>query len=133
MAQAGNTYTVSLKNTHLDWGEYRNPTNRNPIKGEAYIPIPKRYAEEFQIFNSNYKKTGFGFNLFRASSSDGFLQNVPLLAQGCSNAGEIYAKQFSVKSNLKMIGDWYKACGVTPDNSIRVTFTSDIDIMLEIL
>ena len=133
MAQAGNTYTVKLKPSHLDWGEYRNPTNREPISGEGYIPIPKRYAVQYNIFNSNSNQIGLGYNLFRASSVDGFLQNVLLLAQGCSEAGDPYAKQFSVDNNLKLIGQWYKNGGATTKNSVRVTWVSSTDIVLEIV
>ena len=133
MAQAGDTYTVILKEAHLDWGEYRNPTNREPVSGEGYIPIPKKYAVKYNIFNSNSLKTGLGYNLFYASSVDGYLQNVELLAQGCSEAGDIYAKQFSVKNDLKAIGQWYRSCGATTSNSIKVTWISPNKILLEIL
>ena len=97
MAECGNTYTVSLKPSHLDWGEYRNSTNRDFISGEGYIPIPRKFAVSFKIYNSNYSRNGFGFNLFYASSVDGFLKDVILLAQGSCSAGDIYAKQFPFK------------------------------------
>lgn len=133
MAQAGDTYTVQLKHAHLNWGEHRNPTNRDIILGEGYIPIPKNYAENFGIFNSNYTQNGFGYNLFHASSSDGFLNNVTLLAQGCSTAGDVYAKQFSVHGNLRTIGDWYKNCNASPSNLVKVSWTSPTSILLEII
>ena len=53
MAQRGDEYTVSLKLPHLNWGDYRNETNRDVIHDEGYIPIPRKYAKEFDIFNSN--------------------------------------------------------------------------------
>lgn len=133
MAQAGNTYTVPLKPSHLDWGEYRNPTNRDIISGEGYIPIPKNYAVRYGIFNSNHVSTGLGYNLFHASSTDGFLNNVNLLAQGCSTAGDIYAKQFSVQGDLQIIGDWYMHRNATPNNSVRVTWVNHDTITLEII
>ena len=47
MAHAGNSYTITLSLSHLKWGEYRNPTNRNIVYGEGYIPIPKSAAQQF--------------------------------------------------------------------------------------
>ena len=133
MAQTGNTYTVPLRPSHLNWGEYRNPTNRNIIPGEGYIPIPRNYAMNYEIFNSNHRQIGLGYNLFYASSTDGFLDNVVLLAQGCSNAGDIYAKQFSVQGNLQMIGEWYRNCNATPNDSVKVTWENSKFILLEIV
>ncbi|ERK30649.1 hypothetical protein [Clostridium intestinale] len=133
MAVAGNTYIKSLKPSHLRWGTYRNTTTRTRISGEGYIPLPKRYARSFNVFNSNNSNTGFGYNLFRASSADGFLNNVTLLAQGCSRAGDFYAKQFSVQGNLTMIGAWYASQNATTNNSVRVTWVSSTEILLEII
>lgn len=133
MAQIGDAYTIPLKQAHLNWGEHRNPTNRGAISGEGYIPIPRNFAENFGVFNSNYTQNGFGYNLFHASSTDGFLNNVTLLAQGCSTAGDIYAKQFSVQGNLQTIGDWYKNCNASPSNLVSVSWTSPTTILLEII
>ena len=133
MAKTGDTCTVPLKQAHLNWGEYRNPTNRDIIPGEGYIPIPKNYAVTFGIFNSNYSQNGFGYNLFHASSADGFLRNVTLLAQGSSTAGDVYAKQFSLQGNLQTIGDWYRNCNASLSNSVRVSWTSPTSILLEIV
>ncbi|AEO12429.1 hypothetical protein SAMN05428976_10925 [Clostridium sp. USBA 49] len=133
VAIAGNSYTIQLKPSHLGWGDYRYTNTRDIIYGEGYIPLPKPYAKAFNIFNSNYSATGLGYNLFRASSVDGFLNNVTLLAQGSSTAGDIYAKQFSVHGNLKMIGAWYASQNATTNNLVRVTWTSPTDILLEII
>lgn len=132
MAECGNTYTVSLKPSHLDWGEYRHSTNRDFISGEGYIPIPRKFAVSFKIYNSNYSLNEFGVNLFYASSVDGFLKDVILLAQGSCSAGDIYAKQFSVQGNLRMIGSWYKSQNAGPDNSVKVTWIDKDKILLEI-
>ena len=133
MAKNGDSFIVSLSNAHLDWGEFRNPTNRDFIEGEGYIQIPRLYAKKFNIYNSNYSKTGLGYNEFYASSEDGLLKNVTLLAQGCKEAGDIYAKQFSVKGNLKVIGSWYQNMNATNNNSVKVTFTSPTNIILELI
>ncbi len=133
MAQAGDTYKVHLKETHLKWGEYRRPTNRNIIQGEGYIPIPRAIAERFNIYNSNNPQCGFGYNKFYASSDDGFLNNVILLAQGSSESGDVYAKQFSVEGNLRMIGRWYEYMNATVDSTVKVTWTDPYSIILQII
>ena len=56
MAHAGNSYTITLSLSHLKWGEYRNPTNRNIVYGEGYIPIPKSAAQQFGIFKATPHK-----------------------------------------------------------------------------
>lgn len=133
MARAGDSFTVTLRESHLDWGEYRNPTNREPVSGEGYIPIPKEKAKCFGIYNSNNRPTGLGYNLFTSHSADGFLNNVMLLAQGASTAGDIYAKQFSVKDNLKKIGQWYSYMGAGVGDKVVVTFISPTEIELELI
>ena len=133
MANAGDSFTIQLGDSQLEWGAFRNSTNRDIITGEGYIAIPRRYAKMFDIYNSNNLQTGLGYNEFRASSSDGFLQDVLLLAQGCSSAGDVYAKQFSVKGDLKKIGSWYDYMGANGNSSVKVLFTSPTDILLEII
>ena len=39
MAVQGDRYTVEIKPSHIDWGEYRNPTNRTLIEGESYVNL----------------------------------------------------------------------------------------------
>ena len=133
MATTGDTYTVQLKPSHLDWGDYRHTTTRSHIYGEGYIPLPRKYAEKYSIYNSNHHPSGLGYNLFYASSKDGFLKNVLLLAQGSSNAGDKYAKQFSVQGDLQQIGAWYSHQKATPKNHVKVTWTSPTDIFLELI
>ena len=133
MPIAGNTYSVRLKPSHLGWGDYRYTNTRDIIYGEGYIPIPKAYAYAFSIYNSNHYPQGLGNNLFTATSKDGFLKNVMLLAQGCSTAGDEYAKQFSVKGDLQVIGRWYASLKATTSNSIRVTWVSSTEVQLEMI
>lgn len=133
MAHTNDSYTIQLRPSHLGWGNYRYTNSRDIIYGEGYIPLPRRYAIDFDVFNSNNDDTGLGFNLFYATSLDGFLNNVPLLAQGSSTAGDIYAKQFSVQGNLQVIGSWYSDQHATTNNSVRVTWTSPTNILLEII
>lgn len=133
MPKTGDTFIVHLGNSQLYWGDYRNPTNRAIVEGEGYIAIPRKYAKEYSIFNSNYERTGLGFNEFYATSADGFIDNVILLAQGCVKAGDPYAKNFAVRRSLKTIGAWFAHCRATPSNSVRVTFTSPTEVFLEMI
>lgn len=134
MAKAGDTYTITLYMSHLKWGEYRYTDSRDIIYGEGYIPIPKRYARAFNILNRNgtNKADIFGTNLFRCKSKDGLFEGV-LRAQGCSNAGDPYAKQFAGDKNLKALGDWFYAVGAGIGDQVRVTWTSPTDIVIELI
>lgn len=133
MAVAGNSYTKELKPSHLGWGDYRNTDSRPAIHGEAYIPIPKQYAVDYSIYNSNHSPEGLGYNIFLASSKDGFLKKVKLLAQGCSSAGDEYAKQFSVLGNLKALGDWFQSRNAHIGSIVSVTWISGTEIELDII
>ena len=131
MAIAGNNYTVTLKNAHLNWGEYRDSHTRPPISGEGYIPIPRDIAKMFHILNTNGtgKIDVWGQNIFHYKTSDG-RQNGVLRAQGCSGYGDIYAKQFSADNDLKKIGTWFKDIGADVGTVINVEWVSPYDIIL---
>ncbi len=132
MARAGDTYTVELGEAHLDWGIHRNTSSRPPRQNERYLPIPSARAREFEVFNSNANGGTdiLGKNIFNCTSKDGYL-NVVLKAQGNQEAGDIYAKQFSVRGNLMGLSEWYRHIGARPGDSIRVTWTSPYDIVVE--
>ena len=70
MATAGNTYTITLKKAHLEWGTHRYTGTRAQIYGEGYLPIPKARATAFGVYNSN--QTGgtdvLGVNIFNANT-----------------------------------------------------------------
>ncbi len=131
MAVKGNSYQIKLKESHIAWGTYRFTDSRPEILGEAYIPIPRHVAKKFNIFNSNY--TGgldiLGQNIFDCVSMDGSFKGT-LKAQGCSEAGDIYAKQFSIKGNLKALGIWFYNINASVGDIIEVEWISDTDIIL---
>ena len=77
--------------------------------------------------------TGLGYNEFIAMSSDGFINNEILLAQGNIEAGDPYAKNFAIKGNLKRIGAWFAYAGATAGSQVRITFTSPTEVLLEII
>lgn len=132
MAKAGDSYKVKLREAHLGWGVYRNTSSRIPREGEAYIQIPARFARSFNLLNTN--GTGgrdvWGENLFRCTSADGLFSGI-LRAQGSSFADSIYAKQFSVDKDLRAVGEWYERIGAQAGDTIRVSWTSDEDIVIE--
>lgn len=133
MPNTGDTYDVNLEPAHLGWGNHRYTDTRDVIYGEGYVPIPLSFARAHSVFNSNHTPEGLGTNLYLASSADGYLQNVMLLAQGCKEAGDELAKQFSVQGDLKEIGRWYASQRATTANSVRVTWTSPTELILEII
>lgn len=134
MANIGDSYTITLKEAHLNWGEYRNTSTRDYIAGEAYLPIPMQIAVNFGIVNSN--ATGgrdiYGQNLFKFHTADGFLSG-DLKSQGCREAGDNYAKQFSVQGNLKPLGTWYDYIGATPGTQIHVEWIAPDEIELSVI
>ena len=118
MPRAGDTFTVTLKPSHLGWGTYRYTDTRDPIYGEGYIKIPRQYAERFGIFNDNHPTAN---PRYRCVAVNGCYSGI-LLAQGCSCAGDVYAKQFAEEGNLKGIGNWYRSVGAQVGGEVRVTF-----------
>ena len=134
MAQPGNRFTVELTPSQLGWGKERYTTTRPPREGEGYLAIPKRYAQAYNLYNSNYTNNGdvLGQNIFNCVSNDGFL-HCQLKAQGCSEAGDVYAKQFAGNDNLRSLGDWYSHIHATVGSKIEVLFVSPTDILLTLL
>lgn len=132
MANTGDSYVITLKQSHLGWGTYRYTNTRGPVSGERYIPIPAQYARRYNIVNSN--ATGgrdiLGQNIFNCTSSDGFFTG-QLKAQGNNAAGGNYAKQFSVNNDLKALGTWFVHINAQVGDRIRVTWVSPTDITIE--
>ena len=129
MPRAGDIFTVTLKPSHLGWGTYRYTDTRDPIYGEGYIKIPRQYAERFGIFNDNHPTAN---PRYRCVAVNGRYSGI-LLAQGCSCAGDVYAKQFAEEGNLKGIGNWYRSVGAQVGGEVRVTFTSSNSLEIEYL
>ena len=131
MAKAGDSYTVPLIEPHLAWGEYRHTNSRDVQYGEAYIPIRAKDAYDLSIKSSkgvNYHDT-LGQNLFNCISADGYLRGI-LRAQG-QQADDRYAKQFSMDKDLKALGRWYAHLDAKVGDRIRVTWSTDTDVMIE--
>lgn len=131
MAKAGDSYQVELKAPHLGWGTYRHTDSRPPREHEAYIPIPADKAYVFHLLNSNGTNGSdvLGENLFNCVSADGTFSGI-LRAQG-NQSDERYAKQFSVDKDLQAVGEWYERIGAQAGDTIKVSWTSEVDIVVE--
>lgn len=130
MPQIGDSFTVEIKQAHIEWGTHRHSPTRNTILGEGYIQIPARYARQFQIYNSNNLSTS---PVYTCSSVDGHLQNENLLASGNSQRGDILAKQFQGHGSLQTIGEWYDVVGARVGDLVRVDFTGPNDMTIELI
>ena len=130
MAKAGDSYVVELRENHLAWGTYRYTASRTPRSGEAYLPIPIEYARKYEIYNGNatHKADVLGENIFGCVTIGAYLK-----AQGGADRGAVYAKQFAVNDDLKGLGEWYRAVGAKPGDSVRVVWISPSDIEIELL
>ena len=128
MPSRGDIYRVKLRKAHLEWGTHRYTSSRGIVYGEGYIQLPVKYARQFDIYNSNMSGVNI---LYKCSSKDGFLKDTTLKAQGCSRAGEVYAKQFSAIGNLRIIGSWYQHVGAVVGGTVVVEWISSTEILVE--
>lgn len=131
MTKRGDSYTVTLKKAHLNWGTHRHTSSRDSIDGEAYIPIPRDIAIKFNILNSNGTggKDVLGENVFEFEVEGGSIHG-NLKSQGCHAAGDIYAKQFSRRGDLKAIGDWFDYIKASEGTVIKIEWISPTKVML---
>ena len=123
MPVAGDSYIVEVKPSHIDWGKYRNPTNREPIDGESYVKIPSEYAKKFKI------KRG---DRFVARFSNGYpSMEIKASGNGPCEAGIQYAKQFEGvgAGACKAFTPWYRLCNTRVGDAISVKFISSTEIL----
>jgi len=128
MPKKNDTYTVKLKESHLkNWGTHRNKNTREKIDNESYIPIPKDQAKEYNILNSNQSKEN---TIYTAKFKNTNIE-VKVLASGSNKAGDIYAKQFHGKGNLKALTPGYEAIGAKVGDEITITFIDETTFEVE--
>lgn len=134
MIQRRGSFTVTVQRAHLEWGEHRYTNSRGIVYGEGYIMIPAPCARTYNLLNSNGTNGDdiLGENLFYCRSADGSFYGV-LRAQGCHEAGDIYAKQFAGDKNLKAVGDWYYSQSIQVGDRVKVTWVSNIELQIEAL
>ena len=134
MAKTNDSFNVILTPSQLGWGTERYTASRDIRYGEGYLSIPRTYAVQFSLYNSNHTN-GYdilGQNIFHCVSSDGLL-NCELKSQGCVSAGDKYAKQFAGNGNLRALGNLYSKIGAKVGDRIRVYFSSPKDIELTLI
>lgn len=127
MAIAGNKYEVVVKQSHIDWGEYRNPTNRKLIEGESYVKIPSRYARRYDIRRGD---------IFIAYFANGYpSMRIKASGNGPYENGIQYAKQFEGigAGACKAFTPWYQSCDVRVGDTVTVEFISPMEIVFEII
>lgn len=136
MPVSGNSYVVTLGQTHISWGVHRYTNSRDIIYNEVYLGIPSYIAERYKIYNSNvipnYKPTKIdilGVNIFNCTSADGFFKGV-LKSSGCSHRGSIYAKNLHGAGNLKALAPWLHYCNAQVGDHVEVTWTSPTNIVI---
>ncbi|MDU1912510.1 hypothetical protein [Fusobacterium sp.] len=137
MAKIG-SFTVDIKDIHLDWGIPRDP-GRKREEGEGYIQIPMNVAIKLEIYNSGHiGEDQFGINLFHAKFLDGFCENRDIVLKASGNSGKKsknyeYAKNLHGYKNLKLIKEWFDFIGATKDDKVQISITSFDTMELEII
>ena len=127
MPSANDVFITTLKKAHLEWGSHRHTLTRDIIYGEGYLQIPAREARRLNINNSNLSG---GNTIYLCNSSDGFLKNINLKASGSSNAGDIHAKQFHGRGNLKVLGDWFNHVQAQIGDQIEIKWVSPTEVLI---
>lgn len=128
MPHTGNYFIATLSKTHLGWGTYRRTLSRPRINNEAYIPIPSKDAKAFNITNLHNLK--IQSNVYKFSTSDGFIKNNELKASGSSKRGVMYAKNLHGYKDLKLLGTWFVNIQAKIGDQIKVEFISPTEILL---
>lgn len=129
MPLPGTNFTITMKKTHLNWGNFRHTSSRRIIYNEVYIPIPKYIAQTFGIYNSNHSGDILGINIFNCSSADGSF-TCKVKTCGCSTAGDIYAKNLQGNGSLKILAPWANALQIKIGDRVNVKWITPTDIVL---
>lgn len=126
MPKAGDSFTVTIKKSHIDWGdETRNPTNRDKVKGESYVKIPAEYARKYDLFRGSE---------YNASFTNGS-PSIKIKSAGNGPADGKYGKQFEGIGSgaCKAFTPWYKSCGAKVGDKVKAEFTSSSDIKFTLI
>ncbi|WP_456312776.1 hypothetical protein [Pseudomonas shirazensis] len=126
MPQPGDSFITTLKQAHLEWGEFRHTNSRQITIGEGYLQIPADEAYRHEITNnkSTLRSAEYDFSTF-----DDFIVDGKLLAAGNQSRPE-FAKQFQGSGHLKLLGDWYNHINAQIDDKIEIKFISATEILL---
>lgn len=127
MPKKGDLFEVTLKETHVAWGEYRHTNTRDLISGETYIPIPRSVATDLEIFNRD-RGEGIGHNEYYAKSLDGYYEGIVKMS-GNQRSGDPYAKNIAESGNLKGFNEWFNNAGITVGTRLRIEWISSTELL----
>tara|TARA_R110001606_G_scaffold393429_1_gene563330 strand:+ start:853 stop:1245 length:393 start_codon:yes stop_codon:yes gene_type:complete len=127
MPNTNDSFITTLKKAHLEWGTHRHTNTRGIVYGEGYLQIPISEARRLDIYNSN--QIG-GNTVYTCQSTDGYFNNELLKSSGCIVKGNVYAKQFHGKGNLKSIGSWFNSVNAQIGDRVEITWTSPTDMII---
>ena len=127
MPKKGDSYTITLQEAHLKWGEHRHTSSRGIVYGEGYLPIPLAIAKNFDIYMSNHPTAN---TIYKCTSRDGFLNDSKLKAAGNVKGGDHYAKQFQGKGDLQILGDWFNHVNAQVGDEVEIYFDDSDEITI---
>lgn len=116
-------FAVTIKPSHMNWGEYRHTQSRARRAEEGYVQIPKEYAVQYGILRGN---------TYRAVFADGF-PSFQARAAGNTEKGDPYAKQFQGDGDLRAFGRWYASVNAQLGDRVEITFIDDNTVLFELV
>lgn len=127
MPKAGDAYVVEIGEAHINWGEFRNPTNRAIVYGESYVKIPSNAARKFEIYR------GTTYTAHFTNGMESFL--IKAAGNGPLDNGIQYAKQFEGigPGACKAFTPWYQSCNAKVGDRVQVEFLSPKDVQFTII
>ncbi len=124
MPYPGDYYEVEVLEPHVDWGTYRNPTNRAPIEGESYVKIASDVARNVDIKRGDRFKGYFGVAI-------GPGIEIKAAGNGPKRGDVQYAKQFEGDGEgaCKTFTPLYRDFDINVGDRIRVEFISPFEVL----
>lgn len=116
-------FSVTIKPSHMNWGEYRHTQSRTRRADEGYVQIPKEYAVRYGILRGN---------TYRAVFADGF-PSFQARAAGNTEKGDPYAKQFQGDGDLRAFGRWYASVNAQLGDQVAITFIDENTVLFELV
>lgn len=116
-------FTVTIKPSHMNWGEHRYTQSRAIRAEEGYVQIPKSEAVRYGIFQGN---------IYTAVFADGF-PPFQAKAAGSTRKEDPYAKQFQGDGDLRAFGRWYASVNAKLGDRVEITFIDDNTVLFELV
>lgn len=123
MSRIGKGYKVELLDAHVDWGVFRNPTNRPVIEGESYVKIPASEARRLNLVRGSQYKAHF--------DNGHPVIDIKAAGNGPCERGVQYAKQFEGigRGACKAFTSWFESINAKVGDEVRVEFITEEDIL----